>query len=313
MSNGKGFEPGPLTEWPPSSMSSQEELTLGHAMELINKGVPAFKGHKRPIAHASDDYYGLFVTVAGNKGDDSDVANAHDSMTQLMTLRIQGPGSAVYPWETLEQPSYASCFGTRPGTVTLNHWASIAGALPPPITLRDSGVVPREAELDQIMQRLKHLQAGLEDDDEDLMYRNLYKRLLRDPDKISSPHKSLDKQITDLIMVLSRPDWIDFTNPRNQIITRFIFETGHTSHQQYVKFFHQLLLSMELDLRINSRHHNDWAKEKLMKQLPPTIQWNLAVSRRWRDNMRIDEYGKTADQGWLSPCLVLHMVPAANF
>ncbi len=129
------------------------------------------------------------------------------------------------------------------------------------------------------------------------MYRNLYKKLLRDPDKLFSPHRTLDKQITDLIMVLSRPDWIDFGAPRSQIATRFIFDTDRANHQQYVRFFHQLLLSMELDLRINSRQHNDWAKEKLMTQLPPKIQWSLALSRRWRDHVRIDEYGKTADQG----------------
>ena len=129
------------------------------------------------------------------------------------------------------------------------------------------------------------------------MYKTLYKKFLKDPDKILSPHKTLDKQITDLIMVLSRPDWIDFTNPRNHIVTRYIFDTGHTNHQQYVKFFHQLLLSLELDLRINSRQHNDWAKEKLLQQLPPTLQWNVALSRRWRDHVRVEGFGKTADQG----------------
>ncbi|EOO00043.1 putative tpr domain containing protein [Phaeoacremonium minimum UCRPA7] len=294
--NGAPYDTGPLTEWPPSGFSSEEELTLGHAMELISRGVPAHKGHKRPIPHASESYYALFATTAGNRGDDTDTANQHDSMTQLMTLRIQGPGSPTYPWETLEQPSYSFYFGKRPGTVTLNQWTTLSSKLPPVIALRDPGVMPREVDLEQVFRRLKELEAGLEDDDDDLMYRNLYKRLLRDPDKIMNPHRTLDKQITDLIMVLSRPDWFDFTNPRNQIVTKFIFDTGHTNHQQYLKFFHQLLLSLELDLRINSRHHNDWSKEKLLQQLPPRLQWNLALSRRWRDNVRVETYGKTAGE-----------------
>ncbi|KAK3683636.1 hypothetical protein B0T22DRAFT_255277 [Podospora appendiculata] len=290
LPNGRRFDldSGPLTEWPPAGMSSREELPLGAAMRLIARGVPAFRGHKRPIPHASDHYYMLFATAAGNKGDETDAANQHDSMTQLMTLRILGSGPATSPWETLEQPSLAFCFGRRPGTITLNHWTSLASALPPAIALRDPGVMPREIDLEGIFARLKELERGLEEDDESLLYRNLYRKLLRDPDKYISPHRTLDKQITDLIMVLSRPDWIDFTNPRNQVATKFIFDTTPANAATYHKFFHQLLLSAELDLRINSRHHITEAREKLLLQIPPTIQWSLALARRWRENLRID-------------------------
>ncbi|KAM7200516.1 VTC domain containing protein [Naviculisporaceae sp. PSN 640] len=290
------YDTGPLTEWPPSGMSSREELTLGPAMRLIARGVPAFRGHKKAIPHASEQYYALYATAAGNRGDDTDAANLHDSMVQLMTLRLLGSGQATYPWETLEQPSYTFCFGKRPGTITLNHWVSMASAFPPTIALRDPGVMPREIELYHIFERLKSLERGLEDDDEDLMYKNLYRRLLRDPDKYLGPHRTLDKQITDLIMVLSRPDWIDFTNTRNQVATKFIFDTSEANAKTYHKFFHQLLLSVELDARINSKHHMTEAKEKLLTQIPPTIQWDLALARRWRENIRIENYGDTPDQ-----------------
>lgn len=292
----RAYEPTPLSEWPPEDMASDEELSLGPAMELISRGVPAHKGHKRPIPHRSDQYYALYTTTAGNRGDATDTANAHDSMTQLMTLRIQGSSAPAYPWDTLEQPSFAFSVGSRPGTITLNHWASLSSVIPPNIELRDPGIAPRDVSLPQIFERLKELEAGLEDDNEQAMYRNLYKRLLRDPDKATSPHRAMDRQITDLIMVLSRPDWIDFTLPKNQVATKFIFDHDMTNQEQYHKFFHQLVLSLELDLRINSGLHNDWAKEKLMGQIPPKIQWNLALSRRWRDNIRIEEYGKTADK-----------------
>ncbi|KAK4155112.1 hypothetical protein C8A00DRAFT_42256 [Chaetomidium leptoderma] len=295
--HGTPYDLGPLTEWPPSGMSSHEELNLGPAMQLISRGVPAFKGHKRPIPHASDHYYALFATAAGNRGDETDAANPHDSMTQLMTLRLAESGPATYPWETLEQPSYSFFFGKRPGTITLNHWVSLAGIAPATIKLRDdAGVAPREVDLETIFERLRELDRGLEDDDEELMYRNLYKGLLKDPDKYLSPHKTLDKQITDLIMVLSRSDWVDFTIPKNQVITKFIFDTSPANSQTYHKFFHQLLLSLELELRIQSRHHMTDAKEKLLTHIPPTIQWNLAVARRWRDNIRVDAYGETPEQ-----------------
>ncbi|KAI1781052.1 hypothetical protein F4818DRAFT_24883 [Hypoxylon cercidicola] len=293
--NGHKYEPAPLSEWPPSGVSSKEELTLGHAMELISRGVPAHKGHKRPIPHASDHYYGLYTTTAGNHGDDNDAVNQHNAMTQLTTLRIQGSGPPNYPWETLEQPSLAFGFGARPGTITLNRWASSFSAIPPLIGLRDPGMAPREVDLVQIFDRLKDLEGGLEDDNEELLYR-LYKRFLRDPDKVFSPHKTMERQITDLVMCLSSPDWIDFSNPKNQVATKFIYDTSPENQEKYHKFFYQLLLSLELELRINSRLHTDWAKERLMAQIPPKIQWNLALARRWRDFVRVEAYGETAEQ-----------------
>ncbi|KAK7742239.1 hypothetical protein SLS62_010758 [Diatrype stigma] len=296
---GGGFyEQAPLTEWPPSGVSSEEELTLDHAVGLISRGVPHFKGHKRPIPHASDQYYGLYSTTTGDYGDDDDAADLHYAMTQLMTLRMQGSSSPVYPWETLEQPSMAFGFGRRPGTISLNRWVGLSSAIPASIPLRDLGTGMRDVTLVHIFERLKELEAGLREDDEDQKYR-LYKRFLKDPDKVFNPHKSMERQIMDLVTALSSEDWIDFTNPRNQVITKFIYDTGggsRESHGQYFKFFYQLLLSLELDLRINSRIHDEWAKERLVGLIPPRIQWNLALARRWRHNIRIEEWGPTPDQ-----------------
>ncbi|KAK0385902.1 hypothetical protein NLU13_7077 [Sarocladium strictum] len=291
----------PLTAWPPSGMSSQEELLPRDALDTIARGVPFHKGHRRPIPHVSDDFCTLHTTTSGNYGKETDRADLQDSMVQLMTMRRQGKGEAGYPWQTLEQPSYTFFYGALPGTITLNQWASQASPLPPPIELRDSGVVPREMELHRVFERLKELQYGLEDDDLDLLYKITYKRLLRDPEKLRSSRKSLDKQITDLILVLSRPGhWIDFTDPKNQVVTRFIFDASSgddlvspASVAQYHKFFHQLLLSLELELRIQSRRHSDWASEKLLGSIPPSIQWSLALARRWRANVRIQRYGET--------------------
>ncbi|KAI2632013.1 hypothetical protein GGR54DRAFT_627539 [Hypoxylon sp. NC1633] len=293
LSNGHKDDPAPLSKWPPPGVSSEEALNLGHAMRFISRGVPAHTGHKRPIPHASDHYYALYTTTAGNHGDENDTANQHNAMTQLTTLRLQGSGPPTYPWETLEQPSLAFGFGTRPGTITLNHWASLFSSLPPLIGLRDPGLVPREVDLAHILERLQDLEGGLEDDTDEL-YR-LYRRFLKDPDKIFSPHKRMEQQITDLVMCLSSPDWIDFSNPKNQVVTKFIYDPTPATEKQYHKFFYQLLLSLELEMRINSRQHTDAAKERLMVQIPPKIQWNLALARRWRDFVRVDDYGDTAD------------------
>ncbi|KXJ96987.1 hypothetical protein Micbo1qcDRAFT_4675 [Microdochium bolleyi] len=410
-SSGSGYAPPPqqqqqqpqrrrLSSWPPSGMSSTEELRLGPAMELIARGVPAFKGHRRAIPHASppEAYFALYTTTAGTHGDESDAATLHDSMTALSTLRTvttattntsssanggsatgntdkekgsadkSSSTTAVYPWETLEQPSMAFAYGKRPGTITLNHWVSKSSSFPTGIPLRDPGAPPRAVDLIVILDRLKELEHGLERDEErdteENMYR-LYRRFLKDPDArtASRPHKKpVPMQIMDLVMALSsnsvvstaspppsrrgpsgsqagagagaaadqngyvtygtgEPDlelgkvssggagrgaggggggmskaWIDFTNPRNQVVTKFIYDTSPENYDACTRFFYQLLLGLELELRINSPRHEAAAKERLMAQIPPRIQYDMALARRWRDYVRIEHWGHTADE-----------------
>lgn len=374
-----------LSSWPPSGMSSTEELRLGTAMDLIARGVPAFKGHKRPIQHASppEAFFALYTTTAGNHGDDSDAATLHDSMTTLSTLRIAtviaspstntGNGSGtgapgtdktnsaaaataaaaatIYPWETLEQPSMAFAYGKRPGTTTLNHWVGKSSSFPAGIPLRDPGMPPRPVDLIVILDRLKELEHGIERDEErdteEMMY-GLYRRFLKDPDAraTSRPQKKpVPQQIMDLVMALSsngvvstaspppsrhgtagdakhgddysygdtdidlgreaassdgRPaqskTWIDFTNPRNQVVTKYFYDSSPENYDACTRFFYQLLLGLELELRINSSRHEAAAKERLMAQIPPRIQYDMALARRWRDNIRIDHWGHSAEE-----------------
>ncbi len=286
----------PLTEWPPAGMDRQEELSRSQAIALITRGAPSHKGYRRAVPHVSDRFYALYAASSGNRGDETtDRANLHDAMVQLMTFRMAGPGETSSPWSTLEHPSCAYMYGARPGTITLNHWASMVSKFPERIALRDSGITARALTLEQVFERLRELQTEPEDLDEGTLYRTLYKRILRDPDRILSPRKSLEKQITDLIMALSRPHWIDFTDPMNQVVTRFIFDPVPEDHGKYLEFFHQLLLSLELNVRIHNKQHSDHAKDKLLQQIPPTIRWTLALARRWSDYVRVDSYGPTVD------------------
>ncbi|KYK61162.1 uncharacterized protein DCS_02303 [Drechmeria coniospora] len=304
----ESYHPHP-TQWPPRGFGSDDQLSREQAIMFVGQGAPVHLGHKRAIPHASDEHYALYATTStlsaptngssnwNGNGNGRDGGN--DSRTMApMTLRILGHnGGELFPWQTLEQPSCAFLYGQRPGTITLNQWVTMASAMPLSLALRDSAVEPRPMELGQIFARLRELQVnGLEDDDVDLLYRNLYRRMLRDPDRRLRPHRTLDRQITDLILVLSRPDWIDFTQPRNQVATRFILDRRESNADRFRLFFHQLLLSMELQLRIHSPQHGDEAKEKLLRQLPPTILWSMALASRWRENVRIDEYGDEPDK-----------------
>ena len=244
----------------------------------------------RAIPHASEEYYALYATVEGNEDMGDDRADAFKTAFTVDSFRLQGPGPAERPWETLEQPSMEFCYGTQPGTITLNHWVALSGNPRPSLELRDPGVQPREVELSVILQRLMYLERGFEEDYPELMYKNLYANLLRDPERGSSPHRAMEKQIADLIVVLSRAEWTDFSRPENQVVAKFFANATYTDHGRYRSFFHQLLLSMELDLRINSKQHAVWAKEKLLAQLPPCIAWDLALARKWRECMTIEKY-----------------------
>jgi hypothetical protein len=279
-------------------------------MELICSGVPVFKGHRRPIPHTSEEYYNLYVTVVGNGPDGSDKAETYNAAFAACSFPLQGQAPAAYPWETLEQPSMSFCYGAQPGTITLNHWVALSGQPAPPIELRDPGVKPREVELSVILERLIYLEHGFEDDYEELLYKNLYRNLLRDPDKFKKPHKGMETQIADLITVLSRDEWIDFSRPENQVVAKYFANATYTNHGRYKTFFHQLLLSSELDRRIHSKHHADWAKEQLLAQLPPSIAWDLALARKWHECMTIEKFKTGGDlessKFYLSSCNLLN-------
>jgi hypothetical protein len=249
-------------------------------------GVPIYSGSRISIPHASENYFALYATCEGLPGG-SDGAKFYKPAFSAMTFQISGPGIAKRPWNTLEQPSLAFCYGVIPGTITLNHWTSMSGRLKPTVALRDPGVRPRDVGLATIIDRLIYLEAGFEEDDEDVSYKNLYKVFLKDPDRFLRPHKAMEKQIADLIFALSGPQWIDFSDPRNHIVGNFLAGASYGEEDRYKKFFHQLLLSLELDLRINSKHHAEEPKQKLLSQLPPRIAWDLALSRKWRECMSI--------------------------
>lgn len=273
-------------------------------MQLIAVGTPVFKGHKRPIVHASADYYNLYATCEGVGTVGSDRAGAAYEPFNSWTMSQQETAEIDYPWDTLEQPSMGFYVGNLPGTITLNHWVTLSGHPAPAMELRDPNIKPREVELSIVLERIIYLETGFEEDSEDLMYKNLYSNLLKDPDKYLSPHRSIDKQITDLIMVLSKKDWIDFSKHENQVVAKFFTNSAYTDDGRYKQFFHQLLLSMELFLRIHSKQHGAEVKARLLAQLPPRIAWDLALARRWRECMTIEKFN-TAGKASQSKCTFL--------
>ncbi|TVY85391.1 hypothetical protein LSUE1_G000233 [Lachnellula suecica] len=278
-----------LTKWPPVGFASEASLSQGKAMELIASGVPVFKGCRRPVPNFPEAY-NLYATCEGSRSAGSDRATPFNAVFNARSFRLRDSDLAQHPWETLEQPSMSFCYGTRPGTITLNHWVTSFGKPNPAMEFVEPDVKPREVKLSTILERLIYLQGGFEEGYEDLMYKNLYTNLLKDPDRILNPHMGMETQIADLITVLSRREWIDFSAPKNQVVSKFFTNATYTDNGGYKTFFHQLLLSLELDFRIHSKYHAEGPKEKLLSQLPPRIAWDLALARRWKESISIEKF-----------------------
>lgn len=260
-------------------------------MELIATGALVFKGHRFGIPHTSADYHRFYATADGNASAGTDRSDPFTPAFGACSFRLKAPGPADYPWETIEQPSMAFATGARPGTYTLNHWVSLSGRPNPPIELREPNVVPRAISLGKILERLVFLEdGGFNDGDEARLHRILYTTLLEDPDGRWSRRRGMERQIADLITVLSRPEWVDFSLPENQVVAKFFARAAHGDAGRYKRFFHQLLLIMELDLRISSKSHAEWTKERLSEMLPPRISWALVLGRKWRACMSIEKF-----------------------
>ena len=130
------------------------------------------------------------------------------------------------------------------------------------------------------------------------MYHHLYSTLIEDPERYSEhPHYAIEQQIVDLMAVLSNSVWIDFSHPKNQVVAKFFDSPDQHKKQE---FFHQLLLSVELYLRIYSTKYTDKARRKLLLQLPPTIAWDIALAQRWLENMEITKSRTSNNQSTFS-------------
>ncbi|KAF1961156.1 hypothetical protein CC80DRAFT_231207 [Byssothecium circinans] len=295
--------PTPLEEfrrsrrWPPSGCRSDDALSPKEADDLICAGASTFKGYWDEIPNAPSGYDRFYAVMDSEHQTRTDRAAFTQPAYRDMSLNMTGNADSQFPWLSLEQPCMAYAYGKSAGTTTLNYWVSKSGSpLPPTKFVGD--VRPRKLKFLQILDRLQQLENGLEEDDPEEMYRYLYSTLIEDPERYSDhPHYGMEEQMADLITVLSSSSWIDFSVPKNQVVAKFFDSPDQHKKQE---FFHQLLLSAELYLRIQSEKHTDKAKRKLILQLPPMIAWDLAVAQRWLENMEITKSRTSHNQSTFS-------------
>jgi hypothetical protein len=278
--------------WPPVGCNKASTLSHYQAEDLVSKGASTFTGFREEVAHAPG-HHRLFAVMESEGNDRTDRATFQELAFEHISLTITGPADSAFPWVSLEQPCMRYCFGKSPGTTTLTYYVGKAGSLPPAVHY-GSKKKPRKMKLIVILERLRDLELlGLEEDNFEWTYRYLYDKLIEDPEADTNPHYDRAMQIADLLTVLSNPDWVDFSLARNHVVAKF-FDSADEKVKR--KFFHQLLLSIELYLRVQAPDHEEKAKRSLLMQLPPKVAWDLALAERWLENMSISRVQLSSTQ-----------------
>ncbi len=92
----------------------------------------------------------------------------------------------------------------------------------------------------------------------------------------------MGQQIAVLVEVLDAPYWIDFSDPEAHVIAAYY---DHEDPEVTQLFFHQLMLGVELHLRIEGAHFDDFEKHRFLSRLPDRVAWSVALTRIWVANV----------------------------
>lgn len=257
------------------------------AKKFISDGAPRFKGELREISNGPRGHFHFFAFAGDQWDEESDTAAFQSDSFYDISSSPEGKQT-----DALERPAMAHAFGIYPGTVTLAYYVACFGN-----NFRGSEVAARgkvrKLTMLYVLDRLRTLQLkGVEEEPVEL-HRHLYDNLLHDSHKYEYPQTlfSLDTQISDLVAALCRPSWVDFSLIENQTIARFLSDpTPGVANS----FFHQLLLSIELYLRIKARTQTSMAVKPL-GDMPEKINWDLMLAQRWLENVEVEPPKKVKD------------------
>lgn len=148
--------------WPPPGLNYHSKLTGEEAEILICKGACVFKGFLSQAPHGSAGHvrYNAFPSTGGREKNIQPDCTSTEHLGKMAIARIDSI-ECCSPWEFLAQPVMASPFGAQPGTITLDHWVSMA--CHPVVVVEDTeeGLAkPREMEFFDVLNRLEQLQQG---------------------------------------------------------------------------------------------------------------------------------------------------------
>ncbi|KAK3060038.1 hypothetical protein LTS18_009484, partial [Coniosporium uncinatum] len=180
-------------KWPPHGFTPQSSLNQIEAEEYICAGASTFKGYRDAVPHAPGKYR-FYAVMEAEHTHRTDRAALTNSAFKDCSLTVTGPGNEAFPWVALEQPCMAYAFGMSPATTTLNFFVGKSGCLSTELHYA-SNARPKKIKLIAILERLRTLETGLEDDDPVDLYGYLYGTLIEDPDANTDPHYGMERQM----------------------------------------------------------------------------------------------------------------------
>ncbi|KAL8917900.1 MAG: hypothetical protein Q9208_007677 [Pyrenodesmia sp. 3 TL-2023] len=205
---------------------------------------------------------------------------------------LEGPA----PWMTLEQPSMTLAFGRYAGTMTFGRYIGKLNCPAAPIRCSPK-VRLRKVGLPQIFDRLRYLQSvraipfAPTDPEKRYLWGQLLLESESDIDNINNG--ALERDIDVLSSLLNSDVWIDLSDKRKQSVGDYYALRTHDTSAEV--FFHQLLLSTELDRRIGAcSSRDDHSSGYMLTALPRRVAWGVAMSRRFHQNLAFEEFQPTA-------------------
>lgn len=150
-----------VVEWPLPTMRKTDDLGLEQAQDLIGHGAATFHGY---FEYTARDHYQLYGIVGNGLSGDTDQQRPAEQVTKYMSATLTGMPNSLHPWRSLEQPSLLSCFGEAPGSITLNYWVGTFNDNPQVVEQNGKFLKLREVGLLWLLQRIQHLEFGLETD-----------------------------------------------------------------------------------------------------------------------------------------------------
>jgi hypothetical protein len=123
-----------------------------------------FRGYCDAIPNTPKGYDRFFAVMDSEHQSRTDRGPVQADVYRYTSLNLTGASeSDEFPWLSLEQPCMAYAHGKSAGTTTLNYYVSKSGSSYPPVKSTGESK-PRKIKFLQILDRLQHLEAGLEED-----------------------------------------------------------------------------------------------------------------------------------------------------
>ena len=276
------------TQWPPDGLKPTSKISAKHAPALICNGILSFRGFTYRINYNDIPQICFYASVTLEM-----LGSRHGMVDQLcqapaeMSLQLFDAIANAMPWETLEQPSMTYCFGLLPGTVTLNHYVGLMNRPVPSIPFPQYTIMARQTDDLLVLRRLYALQdmdSALGATEAETL---LFTQLVSDPDWVPGVPETISRQIAILVAALDNPIWLDFRDPALHCLARY-YDSRNPRVEQL--FYQQLLLSVELYLRISLLTHwvDSRQRQCIIQSIPRKVAYDLALAQVWQSKMRLE-------------------------